>query len=316
MRYSWPWGVSPAYSAGANALPRISIVTPNYNGAKFLEATIRSVICQGYPNLQYIIADGASTDGSLEIIDRYRDHIAVVISEPDRGHGDALNRGFAKADGEILAWLNSDDMYLPWALHTVAEIFTAFPHVRWIEGLQSLWDDLGRLHGTHSTPPVNQYDYLLGRYEWIQQESVFWTRSLWEDAGGRIADDYKLMIDGELWTRFFLHAPLYRVDYALSGFRMHTANRSHDKALLREEMTRAIDKMRTLVAPSVADKVQRFARMQNWLERIPSLTLKSAIVRKLARPQLEEMGYDVIWRDISDYKTRRIPFSYSRLYSW
>jgi hypothetical protein len=71
-----------------------------------------------------------------------------------------------------------------------------------------------------------------------------------------------------------------------------------------------------LVAPSVAGKVQRFARMQNWLERIPSLTLKSAIVRKLARSQLEEMGYDVIWRDISNYKIRRIPFSYSRLYSW
>ena len=316
MHFGWPWGVSPTHTVGTGEFPRISLVTPNYNGAQFLEATIRSVLCQGYPNLQYIVVDGASTDGSLDIIDRYRDHIAVVISEPDRGHGDALNKGFARADGQILAWLNSDDMYLPWTFHTVAEIFTRFPNVRWIEGLQSLWDACGRLYGAHNAPPLNQYDYLLGRYEWIQQESVFWTRSLWEDAGSSIADDYKLMIDGELWSRFFLHSPLHRVEYLLAGFRLHAANRSHNKTLLHEEMTRAIDTMRAAASPGVLGQARRFTRMQKWLEIIPSLTVSSGIARKLAGPDLQEMGYDIIRRDGDTYKIDRIPFSYDRTRIW
>lgn len=312
MQYSWPWGVSPTFRVSAGQLPRITIVTPNYNGAKFLEATIRSVICQGYANLQYIVVDGASTDGSMDIVERYRDFIDVVICEPDRGHGNALNKGFAKADGEILAWLNSDDMYLPWTLHTVAEIFTRFPHVRWIEGLQSLWDESGRLYATHNSPPVNQFDYLLGRYEWIQQESTFWTRGLWAEAGSAIAEDYKIMIDGELWARFFLHSPLHRVEYVLGGFRMHTTNRSHNREVVRNEMERAIRTMQASAAPEAVDLARRFTRMQKWLTPIPSLTLQAGIARKLAQSDLREMGYDIIRREVGDYHISRVPFRYSR----
>jgi hypothetical protein len=311
MQYSWPWGVSPTFSSDGGALPRISVVTPNYNGARFLEATIRSVICQGYKNLQYIVVDGASTDDSMKIIDRYRDHISVVICEPDRGHGNALNKGFARADGEILAWLNSDDMYLPWALHTVAEVFTTFPHVRWIEGQPHLWDHTGRLYVKHSNHiPVNQYDFLLGRYEWIQQESVFWRRGLWHEAGSSISEDYKIMIDGELWTRFFLHAPLHRVQYLLGGFRLHRANRSHDYTVVHQEMRRAIDTMRAALDPSVLDIMQRVSRLMSWLSPIPSLSVQSAIARKLAQSDLDQMGYDIIYREVDEYRLRREPFQF------
>ncbi|MGE5510781.1 MAG: glycosyltransferase family 2 protein [Bacteroidota bacterium] len=322
MVFSWPWGVSPTFSADHDGpLPRISIVTPNYNGARYLEATIRSVICQGYPNLQYIVVDGGSTDGSLEIINRYRDHISVVISEPDNGHGDALNKGFQRADGQILAWLNSDDMYLPWTFQTVAEVFTKFPHVRWIEGLQSYWDVSGRLYGTQNSLPLNQYDYLLGCYEWIQQESTFWTKDLWSEAGGRIAEDYKLMIDGELWARFFLHSRLHRVGYHLSGFRPHGANRSHNTELLRQEMARAIDALRAAAPPEALDLVKQFKRIRKLLSPIPSAAIQGGIARRLIPEQLRKMGYEIIWRDpdllgTDSWKISEIPFRYSRVHPW
>ena len=113
---------------------RISIVTPNRNGETFLEKTLRSVIDQGYPNLEYIIADGASTDGSLSIIERYTDHFARVISEPDKGHTDAINKGFAASSGEIMGWIGSDDMLMPGSLAAIDDIFRKFPDVDWITG--------------------------------------------------------------------------------------------------------------------------------------------------------------------------------------
>src|SRR5215470_7311361 len=111
------------------ARPRISIVTPSFNQARFLEATIRSVLDQRYDNLEYIVVDGGSTDGSVEIIKRYADRLAFWCSEADGGHGNALNKGLRRATGEIMAWLNSDDIYWPWTLAAVAEIFEAHPDV-------------------------------------------------------------------------------------------------------------------------------------------------------------------------------------------
>ena len=175
--------------------PKISVITPSYNQGKFIAKTIESVVNQHYPNLEYIVVDGNSTDNSSEVIKSYEDKISYWVSEPDKGHGNALNKGFAQSSGEIMAWINSDDLYMPWTLRTVAEVFTAYPEVDWIVGISSFI----RNGGIFNIDRVykNIYDYLIGDFQWIQQESVFWRRSLWDKAGGHINEDMKLMVDGE-----------------------------------------------------------------------------------------------------------------------
>ena len=309
MQFSWPWGVPLDYRPPVEGEhPRITIVTPNYNGAKFIEATLRSVICQGYPNLQYIVVDGASSDESMSIIERYRDHIGHIICEPDKGHADALNKGFALADGEILAWLNSDDMYHAWSLFTVAEVFQRFSKVQWIEGAPIYWDSQGRLYGPLKERPLNQYDYLTGRYGFIQQESTFWRRELWEKAGGRMNTDYRLMIDGELWTRFFLHAQLHRLDCCVGGFRPHLTNRSHDRTLLHQEMQRAIETMRGLVSPEVRARAEKFSRVQRLTKGVPTITVREWMLRALTQPHFNDMGYEFIVPSPDGWEIVPVPF--------
>ena len=205
--------------------PVISIVTPSFNQAEFLESTMRSVLDQGYPDLEYVVVDGGSSDDSPEIIERYADRLTDWTSEKDNGHAHALNKGFAKTTGEIMGWLNSDDMHLPWTLKIVAEIFTQFPQVEWITGLNGTWSQHGAITETIKVRK-NEYDFFLGDYAWIQQESVFWRRSLWEKSGAYIDENIKFMVDGELWTRFFQHAQLYSADCLLAGYRKHFTNRT------------------------------------------------------------------------------------------
>ncbi len=219
-------------------LPKISIVTVNLNNARFLEKTIQSVLNQGYPNLEYIIIDGGSSDGSVEIIRKYQSRLAYWKSEKDEGYGFALQKGFNKSTGEIMAWLNSDDIYLPNSLFTVAEMFNASPQVKWITGFPSWCNEkgfhLGEMPITEQSEPywVKRYDlyrkysrwsrirYLGGDFLAIQQESTFWKRDLWEKAGGQINTNYKLAADTELWCRFFRHEKLYSVNSIFAAFRL------------------------------------------------------------------------------------------------
>lgn len=227
-----------------SSLPVISVVTPSFNQASYLEATINSILNQNYPNLQYVIIDGGSTDGSLEIIQKYSDHLHYWESKADGGHAEALNHGFSKTSGDIMAWLNSDDKYFPWTLQTVAEIFQQFEDVSWIVGTNSWWHENGILRETR-LELKNIYDYLIGNYAWIQQESVFWRRALWEDAGAKVDESYQFMVDGELWCRFFELTRLYHVHAVLGGYRIHDHNRAAKNiAECEEEMRLAIDVLR------------------------------------------------------------------------
>src|SRR5881396_2686502 len=131
----WPWTEETFLEEveQTSSSPRsISIVTPSYNQAAFLEETIRSVLLQGYPNLEYIVIDGGSTDGSVEIIKRYEKHLSYWQSEPDGGQYDAISQGFARTSGDLMAWLNSDDMLHRNALWSMARLFTQFPQIEWL----------------------------------------------------------------------------------------------------------------------------------------------------------------------------------------
>jgi glycosyltransferase involved in cell wall biosynthesis len=203
---------------------KISIVTPSYNQSEYLEQTMCSVLNQGYPDLEYVVIDAGSTDGSAEIIHKYAHKLTYWVNEPDRGHADGINKGFAHTSGEIMGWVNSSDVYYPWTLETVAQVFTDVPEAQWITGVATHMDE-GVAPQNLNPSYWNVYDFLSGNYRWIQQESVFWRRSLWEAAGGKLNIDLKLACDFELWLRFFRQAPLYHVNTILAGFRYHDERR-------------------------------------------------------------------------------------------
>lgn len=213
-------------SSNQDAWPRISIVTPNFNCAGFVGKTIESVTESRYPGLQYVVVDGASSDGSQAVIERYRDRLAHVISEPDKGHSDAINKGFALTDGEIMGWINSDDIYLPGCLYAIAKIFRARPDVEWITGRPTVINEAGALVRTYPLRKFSRLRFMCGHYQYVQQESTFWRRSLWERAGGRLDTSVHLANDLELWTRFFRHAELHPFDHILASFRRREGQRS------------------------------------------------------------------------------------------
>ncbi len=203
--------------------PKISIVTPNYNGSEYIEETILSILNQKYPNLEYIIIDGGSTDGSIDIIKKYEQQLAYWVSEPDKGLYHALQRGFDKSTGEIMGWLNSDDILHPKSLYTIAEILS-FNEIDWLQGIHTHIDEYGRTINCYQSKPWSKLKVLSGDYKWIQQESTFWSRTLWNKAGSYICTKYKLAGDFELWTRFFQHAELYNTNSLIGGFRIRSKN--------------------------------------------------------------------------------------------
>jgi glycosyltransferase involved in cell wall biosynthesis len=222
---------SPAPGLGAPALPRISIVTPSYNQGRFLGETMASVLDQGYPDLEYVVVDGGSTDDSASVIRSRERELAWWASEKDGGQYGAINKGFARTTGDVMAWLNSDDKYTPWALRVVGEVFAQLPEVQWVTTLLPLhWDARGV---PTKCKPVRGYSksgffrghHLVRPGEWdkafIQQESTFWRRSLWEKVGGRVDASLQLAGDFELWAKFYQHADLYGIPLPLGGFRVH-----------------------------------------------------------------------------------------------
>lgn len=201
--------------------PKISIVIVNYNLGEFLEECIQSVVTQGYPNLEIILIDGGSTDNSLAIIEKYKAHFTYWVSEADEGQYHAIQKGFEKSTGEIMAWINSDDKYLTKSFYGVAGIFNKFPEVHWLMGLAREYTEEGIVVGRITAPwsRWSKYRFYTNDFQFIQQESSFWTRKLWEKSGATLDTDFKLAADMELWSRFFRHEKLHTTIIELAGFR-------------------------------------------------------------------------------------------------
>jgi glycosyltransferase involved in cell wall biosynthesis len=213
----------------------ISVVTPSFNQAAYLPAAIRSVLSQD-AELEYIVIDGGSTDGSVDIIRQHEDRLAAWRSEPDGGQYDALNKGFALSSGEIMGWLNSDDFYFPGALSVVETVFAHHPEIEWITGTTAV---IANAHGqTTKTFWVGRFSrraffrgYNLPLRGWhaghfIPQESTFWRRSLWERAGGELDASLTMAGDFDLWARFYQHAELWGVRTLIGAYRSQPAQKT------------------------------------------------------------------------------------------
>lgn len=201
---------------------KISLITPVLNEETYIEQTILSVLNQNYPNLEYIIIDGGSTDRTVEIIKQYEHKLTYWISEPDTGPASALNKGFEISTGDVMGWINANDVILPGGLHLASEIFYKYEFIEWVNGQHTLIDEKGRI--VHVKLPVKTavYSFMFGSaFPSIQQESTFWRRNLWNKSGGYLSDNISLAFDFELWIRFFRHAPLFYTYGLIGAFRHH-----------------------------------------------------------------------------------------------
>jgi GT2 family glycosyltransferase len=238
FRRSGPLAVPTRMPSGRD-WPRISIVTVTLNQAAFLEETLRSVLMQGYPNLEYIVLDGQSTDGTPDILARYARHLTFCRSEKDDGQADALNKAFALATGEILAWLNSDDRYLPETLIRVAMAFETYEADIVVGGCDLTRGRSETVHETHHsyfgigsvvTLPLERLldvdgSWLKGDFFW--QPEVFWRRSVWERSGACLAKDLHYCMDYDLWVRMAaVNATIVHVPDTLAVFRFHQSQKT------------------------------------------------------------------------------------------
>lgn len=221
--------------------PKISIVTPCYNMEKYIEGTIQSVISQGYENLEYIIIDGGSTDGTLSIIDKYKDSISVVVSEKDNGMYDAIAKGLSLATGEIMAYINADDTYFPHTLQLVSELFVQFPDLKWIGGRPAyinenrILTDIFPQVGAKRAIDIAKGYYHQSAYGFLMQESMFWRAELYEVAGG-VNRKLRYAGDFDLWRRFAEQATFVPVDVPLAAFmrRKESISKSQKEKYMNE----------------------------------------------------------------------------------
>lgn len=220
--------------------PKISIVTPSFNQGKYVEQTILSVLNQGYPNLEYIVIDGGSTDGSVEIIEKYSDRITYWVSEKDRGHTHAINKGLAVSSGEILNWLNSDDILLPNALHHVAQAFQEHPEASFVYGDTHQINSNGELLYQVKVTPFNKNTLVYGRIVGTQP-SVFFRRRVIEEIGP-MDEAYRFCMDIEFWIRAALRGHTFMPVYApLSANRFHAGTKTvNQQDTLRSEHIRIL----------------------------------------------------------------------------
>lgn len=205
-------------------LPKITVVTPSFNQAKYLETTILSVLGQYYPNLEYIVMDGGSNDGSMEIIQRYADRLAHWQSAKDRGQSDAINQGFARATGDILCWVNSDDFFLPGTLWKIVRLLgSQVGHPALVFGSCLYFREADGAARVLKSRPFDPE--LLRETDYIYQPSSFWTKALW-DVNGPLDETLHFGFDWDWYIRATAHCDFLPQEEILSGYRRHEGHKS------------------------------------------------------------------------------------------
>ncbi|HSU68614.1 MAG TPA: glycosyltransferase family 2 protein [Tepidisphaeraceae bacterium] len=245
------------------ALPKISIVTPSYNQGPFIGWTVRSVLLQRYPNLEYIMMDGGSKDSTRKVLEPYADRFAHYVSEKDKGQADAIHRGFERATGDIMAYLNSDDVLAPGALQCVANYFAEHPEVDAVYSHRCTVDEHNKVLYYWILPRHN--DWYMTRWDLIPQETCFWRRSLFEKAGN-IDPSYRFAMDYDLFVRFMKHGKMVRLNRFLGAFRKHTEAKT---SLLLE----------TIGAEEVARVWKRYGLVKTKLDNLRSARFFNSVNR-------------------------------------
>jgi glycosyltransferase involved in cell wall biosynthesis len=266
--------------------PLITIVTPSFNQASWLEECIRSVLLQGYPNLEYIIIDGGSTDGSVEIIRKYEPWLKYWTSEPDRGQGHALNKGFERGTGELFAWLNSDDFYFPGALQAVAKNWIARgrdcaivgsgrelqSNGKWatIRNQDGQWSTMKR-HGKLTFETVGAWDR-----NWILQQSCFFQASDFRATGG-IDETLRYAFDVDLWLKLLRKTRFESIDDCLAVFRLHPQAKTQSERAqafsetIMVQIRHGLEKEARRVMErefSIAQNARKMLRPFHWIYRL------------------------------------------------
>lgn len=263
-------------------LPRISIVTPSFQQAEFLEETIQSVLNQGYPNLQYWIIDGGSTDDSVSIIKKYENRIDGWVSEPDRGQSHAINKGFARADGVILGWLNSDDVLADGALDAIAEAYQQAPHaIGWVGDADATDRDGNFLYRQDSVIGGKREIAKWGFDAVFFQPSCFFSRDAFQKAGG-LREHLHYALDPDLWMRLCDFGKFERVDKVLSRPRIYPECKSHQGRLkLRAELVAcSIESGFDDIAEFLVADIEERARQAGYDEAV-NRTVASKVGRSL-----------------------------------
>lgn len=205
----------------------VSVITPSFNQSRYLEQTIQSVLGQDHPHIEYIVVDGASTDGSVDIIKKYADKLAWWVSEKDSGQADAINKGLARATGEIVAWLNSDDYYLPSAVSAAMKVFEENPDVVLVYGNMLAVDERGNSFNTLAYKQLTLQDLLC--FQIIGQPAVFFRRSVLEGVG-LLDSTFHFLLDHHLWIRIAQHGKILHVDQTWAAARYHAEAKNRAKA--------------------------------------------------------------------------------------
>lgn len=244
-------------------MKRISIVVPSLNQAPYIRQCLQSIVDQQYENLQLIVVDGMSSDGSVEIIRTFRHAISHLIVEPDDGQADALTKGFSLADGEILAYLNSDDVYFPGALARVSHYLDEHPEVDAVYGDRVFIDEDGKPTSCWRLP--RHSSYLMRRWDYIPQESCFWRKGIHLETGG-IDKRLQFAMDYDLFLKFMEHGRMAHVGEFLAAFRVH--GQSKTQVLNNTVGAREVDllKSRHNVHHRPIDRIVG-GLLRRWIER-------------------------------------------------